>query len=75
MDRCTSDEAVKQVYSTMEEERTGADFLVPVLKFNRKMISSFKSALVEHPCSSSKEELDQFIRGIDENEMMVYVSI
>ncbi|CAG2243827.1 unnamed protein product [Mytilus edulis] len=37
------------------------------------MISSFKSALVEHPCSSCKEELDQFIRGIDENEMMVYV--
>lgn len=75
MDRCTSDEAVKQVYSTMEEERTGADFLVPVLKFNREMISSFKSALVEHPCSSCKEELDQFIRGIDENEMMVYASI
>ncbi|XP_063397453.1 uncharacterized protein LOC134681742 [Mytilus trossulus] len=70
MDRCTSDEAVKQVYSTMEEERTGADFLVPVLKFNREMISSFKSALVEHPCSSCKEELDQFIRGLDTHQVL-----
>lgn len=75
MDSCTSDDGVKEVYNTMEEERTEAGFLVPVLKFHRNMIASFKSALVEHPVSSCKEELDQFIRGIDENEMMVCVSI
>lgn len=64
MDHYTSDDSLKQIYNTMEEERSEVDFLVPEFQICPEMISSFKSALVEYQVSSCKGEIDQTIRGI-----------
>ncbi|XP_061190391.1 uncharacterized protein LOC133198297 [Saccostrea echinata] len=70
MATCSSEDELQQQYMTITDYATDAGFLLPVRRFTEKHVPTLQACLIENQVVSCKEELDQFIKGLDTHQLI-----
>ncbi|CAC5413666.1 unnamed protein product [Mytilus coruscus] len=70
MQNIASDRDAKEVYSTVMDIATDIEFIVPITPFTKNQVKPLQAAFIENQISSCKDEINQFIEGLDTTQVM-----
>ncbi|XP_052066002.1 uncharacterized protein LOC127705688 isoform X2 [Mytilus californianus] len=70
MQNSASDRDAKEAYSSIMDIATDIGFIVPITSFTKKHVKPLQAAFIESQISSCKDELNQFIEGLDTHQVM-----
>ncbi|OPL33674.1 hypothetical protein AM593_04441, partial [Mytilus galloprovincialis] len=70
MQASASDSEARDIYSSVLDIAADVGFIVPLTSFTRCHVKQLKAAFIESQISSCKDELNQFIEGLDTHRVL-----